>query len=217
MTKQIDDHFKIRSVSDGTRVGVGPHANQVMNRAVFLDRDGTMIEDVGYLDRLERLKLFSYTVDAIRLLNRAGFRIVVVTSQAGIANGVITEDFVREAHQEITRRVAAGGGRIDAYYYCPHSTTAVVAEYRTDCDCRKPKPGMIHSAERDLSLNLERSFVVGDRWRDIEMGQAAGIQAILVETGYGRTEALRRPPHIPPVRVAANLIEAASWILINGV
>jgi D-glycero-D-manno-heptose 1,7-bisphosphate phosphatase len=213
MTKQTVDHFKIRSVSDGSRAGVGPHANPITNRAVFLDRDGTMIEDVGYLDRMERLKLFPYTVDAIRLLNRAGFKIVVVTSQAGIANGVITEAFVVEAHQEIGRRVAAAGGRIDAVYYCPHSTTAVVSEYRTECDCRKPKPGMIHSAQKDLSLDLERSFVVGDRWRDIEMGQAAGVTGILVETGYGATEASRRPANITPVPVVADLIEAASWIL----
>jgi D-glycero-D-manno-heptose 1,7-bisphosphate phosphatase len=184
-----------------------------VSRAVFLDRDGTISEDVGYLDRLERLKLFPYTVDAIRLLNRAGFKVVVITSQAGIANGVITEVFVKEAHEEIGRRVAAGGGRIDAFYYCPHSTTAVVEEYRTDCDCRKPKPGMIHSAQRDLSLDIGRSFVVGDRWRDIEMGQAAGVTGILVETGYGKTEASRRPAHVQPVTVMANLIEATTWIL----
>jgi len=184
-----------------------------VNRAVFLDRDGTMIEDVGYLDRLQRLKLFPYTVDAIRLLNRAGFKIVVVTSQAGIANGVITEAFVKEAHDEISRRAAAGGARIDGFYYCPHSPTAVAVEYRTDCDCRKPKPGMIHSAQRELSLDLSRSFVVGDRWRDIEMGQAAGVAGVLVETGYGATEASRRPPNITPVKVAADLIEATSWIL----
>ena len=184
-----------------------------MNRAVFLDRDGTMIEDVGYLDRLQRLKLFPYTVDAIRTLNRAGFKVVVVTSQAGIANGVITEDFVKEAHAEISRRAAAGGARIDAFYYCPHSTTAVVGAYRTECDCRKPKPGMILNAARDLSLDVSRSFVVGDRWRDIEMGQAAGAAGILVETGYGKTEALRRPANIAPVTVVANLIEATTWIL----
>ena len=184
-----------------------------LNRAVFLDRDGTMNLDVGYLDRLERLKLFPYTVDAIRLLNRAGFKIVVVTSQAGIANGVITEAFVNDAHAEISRRAAAGGARIDAYYYCPHSTTAVVAQYRTECGCRKPKPGMIHSAQRDLSLDLSRSFIVGDRWRDIEMGQAAGTTGVLVETGHGATEAPRRPANIEPVRVAADLIEATSWIL----
>src|SRR4051812_7827524 len=172
-----------------------------------------MIEDVGYLDRLERLKLFPYTVDAMRLLNRAGFTVVVVTSQAGIANGVITEQFVTEAHGEIGRRAAAGGARIDAFYYCPHSPTAVVAQYRTECECRKPKPGMIHSAQRDLSIDLSRSFVVGDRWRDIEMGQAAGASGILVETGYGKTEALRRPAEIPEVKVVADLIEATSWIL----
>jgi histidinol-phosphate phosphatase family protein len=187
--------------------------NQKTSRAVFLDRDGTMIEDVGYLDRLQRLKLFPYTVDAIRLLSRAGFKIVVVTSQAGVANGVITEAFVNEAHEEIGRRVAAGGGRVDAYYYCPHSPTAVVDKYRTECDCRKPKPGMIHSAQRDLSLDLSRSFCVGDRWRDIEMGQAAGVTGILVETGYGRTEASRRPASIAPVTVVADLIAATTWIL----
>ena len=181
--------------------------------AVFLDRDGTMIEDVGYLDRLQRLKLFPYTIDVIRLLNRAGFKIVVVTSQAGIANGVITEAFVQDAHGEIGRRVAAAGGRIDAFYYCPHSPTAVVDKYRTECDCRKPKPGMIHTAQRDLSLDLSRSFGVGDRWRDIEMVQAAGVTGILVETGYGATEAPRRPASIAPVAVVADLIEATTWIL----
>ena len=172
-----------------------------------------MIEDVGYLDRLQRLKLFPYTVDAIRVLNRAGFKIVVVTSQAGIANGVITEAFVKEAHEEISRRAVEGGARIDAYYYCPHSTNAVVDAYRTDCDCRKPKPGMIHSAQRDLSLDLGASYVVGDRWRDIEMGQAAGASGILVETGYGSTEASRRPANVAEVPVVANLIEATTWIL----
>ena len=184
--------------------------------AVFLDRDGTMIEDAGYLDRLERLVLFSYAIDSIRLLNRAGFAVVVVTNQAGIANGIVTEAFLKEAHEWIGQRVAEAGGRIDAFYYCPHLPTAVVAEYRTDCDCRKPKPGMILNAARDLSLDLARSFTVGDRWRDIEMGLAAGTRAILVETGYGKTEASRRPSHIEPVPVVANLIEATSWILRTG-
>jgi D-glycero-D-manno-heptose 1,7-bisphosphate phosphatase len=184
-----------------------------LSRAVFVDRDGTMIEDVGYLERIERLKLFPYTVDAIRLLNRAGFKVVVVTSQAGVANGIVTEEFLAEAHDSIGRKVADAGGRIDAFYYCPHLPTAAVEKYRTDCDCRKPKPGMIHSAARDLSLDVSGSYLVGDRWRDIEMGQAAGVTGILVETGYGKTEASRRPDNIKPVTVVANLIEATSWIL----
>jgi D-glycero-D-manno-heptose 1,7-bisphosphate phosphatase len=186
-----------------------------VSRAVFVDRDGTMIEDVGYLDRIERLKLFPYTVDAIRLLNRAGFKVVVVTSQAGVANGIVTEEFVVQAHDFIGRKMTDAGGRIDAFYYCPHLPTAVVEKYRTDCDCRKPKPGMIHSAARDLSLDVSGSYLVGDRWRDIEMGQAAGAKGILVETGYGKTEAARRPNNIKPVAVVANLIEATTWILRN--
>jgi D-glycero-D-manno-heptose 1,7-bisphosphate phosphatase len=183
--------------------------------AVFLDRDGTMIEDVGYLDRLERLTLFPYTIDAIRLLNRGRFKIVVVTSQAGVAHGSVTELFLEEAHGVMTQRVADAGGRIDAFYYCPHHPHAAVEQYRTECDCRKPKPGMILNAARDLSLDLTKSYTVGDRWRDIEMGLAAGTKGVLVETGYGKTEALQRPGHIAPVPVVANLIEAASLILRN--
>ena len=183
--------------------------------AVFLDRDGTMIEDVGYLDRLERLKLFPYTIDAVRLLNRAGYKVIVVTSQNGVAQGVLTEEFLSEAHARVSQLCAEAGGTIDCYYYCPHSTHAAVERYRTDCDCRKPKPGMILAAARDHALDLTRSFVIGDRWRDIEMGLAAGTKALLVETGYGRTEAGRRPANIPPVPVVANVIEGTSWILRN--
>lgn len=185
------------------------------HRAVFVDRDGTLIEDVGYLDRLERLKLFPYTLDAIRLLNRGGYKVVVVTSQNGVAQGVLTEEFLTEAHAHLSRLCEAAGGKIEGYYYCPHSPHAAVERYRTDCDCRKPKPGMILAAARDHSLDLAQSFVVGDRWRDIEMGVAAGTKAVLVETGYGRTEARRRPADIEPVPVSANLIEATSRILRN--
>jgi len=187
----------------------------VKHPAVFVDRDGTLIEDVGYLDRLERLKLFPYTLDSIRLLNRGGYKVVVVTSQNGVAQGVLTEEFLGEAHAYVSRLCEEAGGKIEGYYYCPHSTHAVVERYRTDCECRKPKPGMILAAARDHSLDLSRSFVVGDRWRDIEMGLAAGTKAVLVETGYGRTEATRRPANIEPMPVSANLIDATSWILRN--
>ena len=183
------------------------------DRAVFVDRDGTMIEDVGYLDRLERLKLFPYTIDAIRLLNRAGFKVVVVTSQNGVAQGMLTEEFLDEAHEYLSKLCAAAGAKIDGYYYCPHSTHAAVERYRTDCECRKPKPGMILAAARDHALDLSQSIVIGDRWRDIEMGINAGTKAVLVETGYGRTEAARRPANMADIPVVANFIEGASWLL----
>jgi D-glycero-D-manno-heptose 1,7-bisphosphate phosphatase len=151
------------------------------------------------------------------LLNRGGFKVVVVTSQAGVAHGSVTEVFLDEVHGVMTQRVADAGGRIDAFYYCPHHPHAALEQYRTECDCRKPKPGMILNAAHDLSLDLTKSFTVGDRWRDIEMGIAAGTKGVLVETGYGKTEALHRPEHIAPVPVVANLIEATSLILGNGV
>ncbi len=185
----------------------------MLHPAVFLDRDGTMIRDVGYLDRLERLSLFPYTIDAVRLLNRGGYKVVVVTSQAGVAHGSVTEEFLEEAHGAITQRVAEAGGRIEAFYYCPHHPHAALERYRTDCECRKPKPGMIRNAARDLSLDLSKSFTVGDRWRDIEMGLSAGTKGVLVETGYGKTEAPKRPSHIAAVPVVSTLIDAASLIL----
>jgi D-glycero-D-manno-heptose 1,7-bisphosphate phosphatase len=186
------------------------------HRAVFLDRDGTMIEDVGYLDRLQRLTLFPYTIDAIRLLNAAGFKVFVVTSQNGVANGILPESFLAEAHAYLSALFRAAGGNVDGYYYCPHSPQASVERYRVDCDCRKPKPGMILAAARDHGIDLSASVVIGDRWRDIEMGLAAGTNAILVETGYGKTEAARRPSHVPDVPVAGTLIEAVSALLTRS-
>ena len=183
------------------------------NRAVFLDRDGTMIEDVGYLDRLERLKLFPYTIDAVRLLNAAGYKVIVVTSQNGVANGVLPESFIGEAHAHLSELFRAAGARVDGYYYCPHSPHAPVEQYRMECECRKPKPGMILTAARDHAIDVSSSVVIGDRWRDIEMGLSAGTRAVLVETGYGRTEAARRPEHVPAVPVVGTLIEAVSAIL----
>lgn len=184
-------------------------------KAVFLDRDGTMIEDVGYLDRLERLELFPYTIDSVRLLNASGYKVVVVTSQNGIANGILTEDFLAQSHAHMSALFEAAAAKVDGYYYCPHSPHATVERYRTDCDCRKPKPGMILTAARDHGIDVSQSIVIGDRWRDIEMGLAAGTRAVLVETGYGRTEAARRPDNVPPVPVAGTLIEAVSLVL-NG-
>jgi D-glycero-D-manno-heptose 1,7-bisphosphate phosphatase len=180
---------------------------------VFLDRDGTLNEDVGYLDRIERLTIFPAAVDAVRLLNRAGFRVVVVTNQAGVAQGLYDEDFVRELHRLFATRFSAGRATIDAFYYCPHTPDAPVAAYRRSCDCRKPKPGMVRQAERDLNLDLSRSFVVGDRWRDIEVGRAVGARTVLVRTGYGRTEESHPQHGLTPDAVTDNIVTAVVWIL----
>ena len=184
-----------------------------MKRAVFLDRDGTVIEEVGYLNRLDRVAFFPWSVDAIRVLNEAGLLVVVVTNQAGVARGYFDEGLVRDTHALIDRRLAAGRARVDAYYYCPHHPQGVVESLRQACECRKPKPGMIHQAAHDLDIDIPGSFVVGDRWLDVEMGRAAGTQAVLVRTGYGQNEERRPDDQVTADYVADNLMDAASWIL----
>ncbi len=186
----------------------------MLNRpAVFLDRDGTLLEEAGYLDRLERLVFFPYTVDAVRLLNRSGLAVVIVTNQAGIARGIFKESFVAEAHRYIADRLALGGAHIDGFYYCPHHPDAAIDALRQDCDCRKPKPGMLTRAAADLGLDLSASFVVGDRWHDLEAGQRVGARGILVRTGYGRTEEASPKAGLQPAAIVENVAEAASWIL----
>jgi D-glycero-D-manno-heptose 1,7-bisphosphate phosphatase len=181
--------------------------------AVFLDRDGTLLEEAGYLDRLERLVFFPYAIDAIRLLNRAGYAVVIITNQSGIARGMYEERFVREAHAVIAERVAAGGGRVDAFYYCPHHPDATIEGYRKDCDCRKPSPGMLTAAAADLRLDLGRSFTVGDKWTDVAVGQRKGARGILVRTGYGQSSEASPVAGVEPSAVADNVIAAAAWIL----
>lgn len=182
-----------------------------MKRAVILDRDGTLIEEVGYLSRLDQVSFFPYSVDAVRLLNRAGFAVIVATNQAGVAHGFFDEAFVADAHREIAARLEAGGARVDGFYYCPHHPEGIVAPFGTACDCRKPNAGMIQRAAADHALALTRSFVVGDRMSDVDAGAAVGASGVLVRTGYGarHEEAARKAG----TQVFDNLMHAVSWIL----
>jgi len=184
-----------------------------MRPAVFLDRDGTLIEKRSYLDRLDQLALFPWAADAVRLLNRGGFVTVVVTNQSGIARGLVDEAFVGEAHAALDVKLAAGGARIDGYYFCPHLPDATVERYRQQCRCRKPGPGMIERACHELDLDPQRSVMVGDRWLDVACGNAAGTKTILVRTGDGAHEAAHVPEGVRADAILDNLMEAAGWIL----
>lgn len=181
-----------------------------MRRAVFLDRDGTLLEEGNYVSDIRNVVFFPYTVDAVRLLNQSGFAVIVITNQSGIARGIVKETFVAEAHTFIDRRLAEGGAHVDRYYYCPHHPEGTIAEYSRECECRKPKPGQLLNAAADLDLDLTRSFVVGDRWSDVEAGEVVGGRGILVRTGYGmHAEQHSRASAI----VVDNLIAAVAWIL----
>jgi histidinol-phosphate phosphatase family protein len=193
-----------------------------MKRAVFLDRDGTLIEDMDYLHSLDQIVLFPWTIDALRLLNRAGFVTVVVTNQSAVARGIVTEDFVRETHTTLDAVVRAGGARIHAYYFCPHHPEATVERYRVLCHCRKPAAGMIEDAAKDLDLDPSRSWMVGDHWRDMETGRNAGARSILVRSGHPARIGEVEPPfadaglqtreHAADA-ILNNLMEAVGWIL----
>ena len=184
-----------------------------MRSAIFLDRDGTLNEDVGHLDRLERLTLFPWSLDAVRLLRRAGYAVVVVTNQGGVARGLVAEAFVDEVRRVIDRRLAAVGERLDGHYHCPHEPHAPLAAYRRECDCRKPRPGLVHRAALDLDLDVRRSVVIGDKWSDVALARAAGARAVLVRTGYGRGQEQAPPANLRPDAVADTLMDAASWVL----
>ena len=180
---------------------------------MFLDRDGTIIEEVGYLDRVERVAFYPWTVDAVRALNRAGLRVVMATNQSGVARGFFPESVVEAVHRHIASMLEAGGARIDAYYYCPHHPDGKVQGYAQHCDCRKPGRGLVDRAARELGIDPTRSFVVGDRWLDVALARAVGAQSILVRTGYGLTEEARPPEGLVADAVADNLIGAVGRIL----
>ena len=184
-----------------------------MRPAVFLDRDGTLNEDVGYLDRLERLALFPWSLDAVRLLRRAGYAVVVVTNQGGVARGFLAESFVEEVRRVIDGRLAVIGERLDGHYWCPHDPHAPVAAYRVECECRKPRPGLLYRAARDLDLDVGRSVVIGDKWSDVRLARAAGARGVLVRTGYGRGQEQAPPAGLRPDAVADTLMGAVSWVL----
>jgi D-glycero-D-manno-heptose 1,7-bisphosphate phosphatase len=183
--------------------------------AVFLDRDGTMIEDTGYVSRVEDIQFFPWTVDAVRALNHAGLVVVVVTNQSAIARGVLTEEGLARIHASLDRTLAAGRACVAAYYYCPHHPDGPVAAYATRCVCRKPERGLVDRAARDLGLDPSRSYVVGDKWVDIGLARAVGAHAVLVRTGYGAAEEAARPASLTADAVVDNLAAAVSWILLR--
>lgn len=184
-----------------------------MRRAVFIDRDGTLIEEVGYLDRRERVQLFPWSVDAIRAFNRAGLPVVLVSNQSGVARGYFTSSVVDDVHAHIADLLDAGGARIDAYYYCPHHPDGKVPDLARTCDCRKPARGLVDRAARELGIDPTGSFTVGDRWLDVELARTVGGRGILVRTGYGAREEQSPPTGLTADAIVDNLIGAAAWIL----
>jgi len=182
-----------------------------MQRAVFLDRDGTIIEDIGYLDECSKIRFLPRVSEAIKLLNENGFKVMVTTNQSGVARGYFTEETVREINRYIQESLAKQGALIDKTYYCPHHIEGIIKGYSKECHCRKPNPGMIEEAVREFGIDLENSFVIGDKISDIEAGHRAGCKTILL----AGEDPLNNEKEIAsmPDYIAADLYEAVSWLV----
>jgi D-glycero-D-manno-heptose 1,7-bisphosphate phosphatase len=153
--------------------------------AVFLDRDGVVIEDGHYLGSPDRVRLVPGAAEAVAALNRSGWRVVIVSNQSGVARGMFTERDVDSVHSHLADLLHGYGARIDAFHFCPHHPEGEVPEYRLTCECRKPSPGMLVRAAAELRIDLGASWMIGDRVTDLEAGAAAGCRTVLVRTGYG--------------------------------
>jgi len=183
--------------------------------AIFIDRDGCLTEEVGYVNHVSRLRLLPRTADAIRRLNRAGVPAVMVTNQAGIARGYFSEAVLDAVNAELVRQLAAVGARLDGLYVCTHHPDEGEPPYRMRCDCRKPRPGLLRRAARDLGLDLSGSVMVGDKISDVAVGQSVGAAGVLVLTGYGRGEWEHQQAQwtSKPDHVAEDLLDAVDWAL----
>lgn len=186
--------------------------------AVFLDRDGTINEQMGYINHLSRFHLLPGVAQAIRLLNDQAIPVFVVTNQSGLARGYFPEDLLIKVHEAMVERLRAEGASLDGVYVCPHHPEAKEERYRVDCPCRKPRQGLFQQAAADHNLDLTRSYVVGDRWSDLKAAAACGAKGVLVLTGYGRGdyEFIGPQQNLQPNHVADDLLAAVQWIIVNA-
>ena len=183
--------------------------------AVFIDRDGTISEEVGYVNHPSRYRVFPFAAEAVRALNDAGWLAVLVTNQAGVARGYFAEEMIGRVHGVLAEELERGGARLDAVYYCPHHPTVGEPPYRQTCDCRKPLPGLVRRAAAEFDIDLAASWMIGDRYGDVELARNAGLRSAFVLSGYGRGEweyQRTRWPHQPDL-VAEDLLEAVREIL----
>ncbi len=182
-----------------------------MNKAVFIDKDGTLINDVPYNVDVSRISFAPGVIDGMMLLKNSGFKLIVVSNQSGIARGFFTEAQLHEVSKHIQKQLAQYGLRIDSFYYCPHCASGTVKEYSIECICRKPWPGLLLKAAKDYHINLNLSWMIGDILNDVEAGHNAGCKTILINNG-NETEWVMSPERTPGY-IVKNFKEAAEIIL----
>ncbi len=186
---------------------------------VFIDRDGTINVDAGYINHPDNFIMYPYAAQAVRMLNEAGYLAVIITNQSGLGRGFFTLDVMNKIHDKMYKIFNDNGAKIDGLYYCPHDPNAKVEEFKADCNCRKPKTGMIENALKDLPIDKNNMYFIGDKISDMKTGFATGCKTIMVNTGYGQGELLYKSQKWDrmPDKTASNLLEAVRLILNNEV
>ncbi len=188
-----------------------------IKKAIFMDRDGTISDEVGYVNHISRFRLMERTADGVKLINDSDFLAVVITNQAGVARGYFKEELITRVHEKMEALLKGKGAYMDGIYYCPHHPDVGEAPYKKDCDCRKPKTGMLLQAKNDLDIDLTRSFVIGDKISDVALAHKVGAKGVLVLTGYGIGEFEElEGSQTNPDYVAKDLYDAVRWILDNN-
>ncbi len=183
---------------------------KVRHPAIFLDRDGTIIHQVELLSRTDQIRLIPGAAEAIQLFNKLRFLVIVVTNQPVVARGIVTENEVVHIHDVLVKRLSKKDARIDAFYFCPHHANANLKKYRVVCTCRKPEPGMILEAAKEHSIDLKKSFLIGDSTQDVLAGNRAKVKMILVKTGHGGGDSWQH--NGKPDFIAKNILTAATII-----
>ena len=184
---------------------------------VFIDRDGTINIDGGYINDPDNFIVYPFAPQAIRMLNTHGFLSIVITNQSGLARGFFTKEVMDNIHNKMNNILSQQGAYIDGLYYCPHDPNAKVEKYRATCNCRKPETGLIDSALKDFSIDTNNMYFIGDKHSDIMAGYKAGCKTILVKTGYGKGDLLHKSKNwkVQPDYIADNLLDAVKIILQN--
>jgi D-glycero-D-manno-heptose 1,7-bisphosphate phosphatase len=187
-----------------------------VNRAIFLDRDGTLLVEIGYLNHPSLVAPYHFTLEALRQARSAGFLLIAVTNQSGIARGYLTEPGLSQIHDRMQGVFADHGVELDAVYYCPHHPEGTVSEYTMECSCRKPGPDLGLRAARRFGISLDQSYVIGDKETDLLFGDALGATSCLVRTGFGKSEEPGIAAEDRRYEVFDNVLGAVSWITKGG-
>lgn len=183
-------------------------------KAVFLDRDGTINEEMGYINHISRFAVFPFAAKAVKILNQSGYKVFIVSNQSGVARGYFPYEMLEKINLKLRKNFSQEGARIDGIYYCPYHPSGIVEEFTRKSNCRKPATGMIDKIVENFDIDISKSFVIGDRYSDIQLAANCGAKSILVLTGYGIGEYELSYDNwkIKPDKIASNLLEASSWI-----